>query len=173
MSDTGSQLVLDATVLSNFARTESIDWLTATFGTLRTVPAVRAELDQGVEAGYEYLARAVSAIDEGSIPLLDIDDATVAERYPTVRDRLDRGEAAALVAVLTDGGTLVTDDGTARTVGQDRGVPVTGSIGLLVRGIREDAVSIETADTWLQTWIQQEDYYAPVGSVTDALPDEE
>jgi len=173
MSDTTSQLVLDATVLSNFARTECIDWLTATFGTVRTVPAVRAELEQGVEAGYEYLARVMTAIDDGHIPLLDVDDATVAEGYPALRDRLDRGEAAALVAVLAEGGTLVTDDGTARTVGQERGVAVTGSLGLLVRGIREDAVSIEAADSWLQTWIHQEDYYAPVDSVTDALPDDE
>jgi predicted nucleic acid-binding protein len=89
-----------------------------------------------------------------------------------VQTRLDPGEAEALVAAHTAGGTLVTDDGPARTLAADYDVTLTGSIGLLVRGIVRYDVSIETADEWLTTWIEERNYYAPVDSVTTALPDD-
>ena len=40
-------IVLDATVLSNFASTDSVTWLAATLEDLQTVPAVRTELENG------------------------------------------------------------------------------------------------------------------------------
>ncbi|MCU4801124.1 hypothetical protein OB920_12155 [Halobacteria archaeon HArc-gm2] len=49
---------------------------------------------------------------------------------------------------------------------------LTGSIGLLVRGIVTDSLSIERAEQWFQTWVEERGYYAPVESVREALPDE-
>jgi len=48
----------DATVLSNYASTDSVTWLTTTLDDLWTVPAVRTELEQGREVGYAYLEHA-------------------------------------------------------------------------------------------------------------------
>ncbi len=44
-------LVFDATVLSNFASSNSIDWLTTEFDQIYTVPAVRDESAQGKATG--------------------------------------------------------------------------------------------------------------------------
>lgn len=45
-------IVLDATVLSNFASTDSVTWLATTLEDLQTVPAVRTELEQRSQPEY-------------------------------------------------------------------------------------------------------------------------
>ena len=66
----------------------------------------------------------------------------------------------------------MTDDGAARTLAADYDVALTGSIGVLVRGVVRGDVTVETADEWLTTWIDERQYYAPADSVTAVLPDD-
>lgn len=165
-------VVLDATVLSNYASTDSVSWLTTTLDGLQTVPAVQTELEQGRKVGYTYLENALTVLESGEITIAENAPEQLRTDYPELQDRLDAGEAEAFVAALTAGGTLVTDDGAARTLADDYGVTLTGSIGLLVRGVVRGAVTVETADDWLTTWIDERNYYAPVNSVTTVLPDE-
>lgn len=165
-------VVLDATVLSNYASTASVSWLTTTLDALQTVPAVRTELEQGREVGYAYLEHALAVLESDGIEIAETAPEQLQENYPAVQTRLDPGEAEALVAAHTAGGTLVTDDGPARTLAADYDVALTGSIGLLVRGVVREEVTVETADEWLTTWIEERNYYAPVDSVTAALPDD-
>jgi predicted nucleic acid-binding protein len=165
-------VVLDATVLSNYASTEFITWLTTTLDALQTVPAVRTELEQGREVGYAYLEHALDVLESGEIGIAETAPEQLQQDYPKVQTRLDPGEAESLVAAHTAGGALVTDDGTARTLAADYDVALTGSIGLLVRGVVLEELTVETADEWLTTWIEERNYYAPVDSVTAALPDD-
>ena len=165
-------IVLDATVLSNYANSGSVEYLTTIFDDIQTVPAVRTELEQGIRAGYTYLAAAVELLDDGSIDTADSAPDMLGNEYATIQSRLDAGEAEALVAAHTVGGTLATDDGAARSLAADYDVSLTGSIGLLVRGVVLGTISIETADQWLATWVEERSYYAPVDTVTEALPDE-
>ena len=165
-------VVLDATVLSNYASTDSVTWLTTTLDDLQTVPAVRTELEQGREVGYAHLEHVLDVLESGRIGVAETAPEQLQQEYPEIQDRLDSGEAEALVAAHTAGGTLVTDDGPARSFAADYDVALTGSIGLLVRGVVLDEVTVETADEWLTTRIEERNYYAPVDSVTAALPDD-
>jgi predicted nucleic acid-binding protein len=173
MSESFSRpVVLDATVLSNYASTNSVSWLTTTLDDLQTVPAVRTEMEQGREVGYAYLEHAIDVLESGRIGITETAPEQLQQDYPEVQTRLDPGEAEALVAAHTAGGTLVTDDRAARTLAADYGVTLTGSIGLLVRGVVLGELTVETADEWLTTWIEERNYYAPVDSVTAALPED-
>ena len=170
-----SPIVLDATVLINFARTDSIDWLAETISIPVTVHAVKQELETGRQDGYEFLdsvfeylepldeapAEPVDAI--GVVPLggLPRNDA------PEAMEKLDRGEAHALYRAWPDG-TLATDDLDARTLAKKRHVHVTGSIGILADGIERGALSIETADEWLEVW-RDAGYYSPVETVRELI----
>lgn len=165
-------VVLDATVLSNYASTDSVSWLTTTLDELQTVPAVHTELKQGREAGYTFLEHALAVLEAGGIRIAETAPEQLQQDYPEIQDRLDSGEAEALVAAATAGGTLVTDDGSARALAADYDVAITGSIGLLVRGVGSGDVTVETADDWLATWIDERNYYAPVETVTAILPDD-
>jgi predicted nucleic acid-binding protein len=165
-------VVLDATVLSNYASTDSVTWLATILDALQTVPAVRTELEQGCEVGYAYLEHALDVLESGRIGIAETAPEQLQQDYPAVQNRLDPGEAEALVAAHTAGGTLVTDDGPARALAADYDIALTGSIGLLVRGVVLGDLTVETADEWLTTWIEERNYYSPIDSVTAALPDD-
>ncbi len=55
-------------------------------------PAVRDEIEQGVEFGHEYLISAVEAFDDGLI----LSDVPPEMERISLRERLDRGETEAL-----------------------------------------------------------------------------
>jgi predicted nucleic acid-binding protein len=159
---------LDATVLSDFASTAAIEFLVDLLESPTVAPAVRDETEQGRSAGHDYLDVAVDAFDEG----LAVTDIPPEAGETDIRDRLDAGEAESLLGAIEHGGTLATDDLTARRLADDRSVPVTGSIGLLVLGVERGLIDRETADAWLDTWREERGYYAPVESVGDVLEDE-
>ena len=90
-----------------------------------------------------------------------------------LRARLDPGEAESLVGAIAHDGMLATDDLAARRLAADIDVPVTGSVGLLVLGLRRNALDVETANAWLETWRNERGYYAPVERIEDVLSTEE
>lgn len=155
---------LDSTVLSNFASSQSVDTLNDILDSVAIVPAVRDELEQGVDHGHEYLERAVTTIEtEWGV----VDRSRDVAEYSNIHERLDRGEAQALLGAISSGGTLATDDLAARQLATDEQVDVTGSVGLLALGVSQGNVTMETADQWLDTWREKRGYYAPVESVTE------
>jgi len=158
-------LFLDATVISNFASTDSIEFLVSVLESPVVVPAVRDEIEQGRQFGHDYLDSAVEAFGD-ELRVSDVSPETEGEQF---RERLDAGEADALRGALEHHGTLATDDLAARRLADDRDVPVTGSIGILVLGIERGHIGSETADEWLETWREKRGYYAPVESVEEVL----
>lgn len=156
---------LDATVISNFASTDSIEFLVSVLESPIVVPAVRDEIEQGRQFGHEYLDSAVEAFGNG-LRVSDVSPETEDEQF---RERLDAGEADALRGAVERDGTLATDDLAARRLADERDVPVTGSIGILVLGIERGDIDSETADEWLDTWRETRGYYAPVESVAEVL----
>jgi predicted nucleic acid-binding protein len=164
-------VVLDTTVLSNYAISESVTWLTDSNERLWTVPAVRTELERGIELGYDGLAPAVRAISEGEINVDTDAPDRLGETYMSIRTTIDRGEAEALVAALESDGAaaLATDDQAARDVAREYDTAVTGSLGLLADGVTTGEISIETADSWLDSWKTDGNYIAPVDSITEVL----
>jgi predicted nucleic acid-binding protein len=139
---------LDATVISNYASTNSVEFLVRVLETPLVVPAVRDEIEQRVNLGHEYLARAVEAFDEG-LPVSSV-PPEIGSVSPY--ERLDTGETEALRGAAERDGTLATDDLAARRLATELDVPVTGSIGLLVLGIKREHIDSATADEWLDIW---------------------
>lgn len=158
---------LDTTVLSNFASTDSIGFLVALLDSPAVAPAVRDEINQGRDVEHDYLDAAADALGE-RIPVVDVSPGA---ESGDIHDRLDAGEAESLLGAIEHDGTLATDDLAARRLADERSVPVTGSIGLLVVGVERGHADRETADSWLETWRDERGYYAPVDSVGDVLDD--
>ena len=149
--------VLDATVLSNFAYLEQVDALQVLPRPI-AVAAVRDEIAAGVEA-YTFLANAIDALEE-TIPVVTLVDETRA-LAETLGDRLDRGEAESLAVAEIHDGLLVTDDGAARSLARERGVGLTGSIGVMIELVDRNRIDETTADAWLKRLIDETDYRAP------------
>jgi len=135
---------LDATVISNFASTNSVEFLGYVLESPIVVPAVRDEIEQGVKHGHEYLANAVEAFDSG----LAVSDVPPEIGRVSPHKRLDSGEGEAVRGAVERDGTIATDDLAARRLATELDVPVTGSIGLLVLGIKREHIDSETADDY-------------------------
>ncbi len=86
---------------------------------------------------------------------------------------LDGGETDALIVAMQHEGILASDDGAARDRAREYGVPVTGSLGILADGVRRNELPLETAETWLETWIADNGYYSPVESVAELLQEDD
>jgi predicted nucleic acid-binding protein len=149
--------VCNTTVLSNFAQVDHIELL-LDVPRLVTVDAVQEELEAGAET-HGYIEHALAALGN-EIPV--ITPVASAEKLEAkLLESLDPGEAQALaVAEVTDG-TVVTDDGDARTAAKRRDVDLTGSIGLLGRVVEDGHISAETADGYLKRWIDEAGFRSP------------
>lgn len=158
-------IFLDATVISNYASTNSIEFLVDILEAPVVAPAVRDEIEQGVDFGHEYLTSAVEAFDEGLV----VSDVPPEIGRVNLRKRLDPGETEAIRGAVERDGTLATDDLTARRLAMELDVPVTGSVGLLVLGIKRELIDSVTADEWIDIWRSERGYYAPVESVTELV----
>lgn len=149
--------VLNTTVLSNFAHVGRVELL-FDLPQVATVEAVQRELDDGTET-HPYLTNAVAAL-KNEIPVVSSSDEA-AQIEETLLETLDPGESQALAVADVADGVLVTDDGDARRTAKCRGVSMTGSIGLLVRFIDDDQLSIATADSYLTRWIDKAGFRSP------------
>jgi predicted nucleic acid-binding protein len=161
-------VVLDATVLSNFASSDAVTWLGDVLVRPVTVPTVQSELERGYEEGHAFLANAVDPLG-GVIDVVETGTAVATPDRSAVRERLDPGEAEALLQAHQADGTLATDDLAARRLAETRDVPVTGSIGLLALGVDRGSLDVATANEWLSTWRSERGYYAPVDHVENLL----
>jgi len=161
--DDDQPVVLDTTVLSNFASTDSIGWVVELLERPIVVSAVRDELERGVEAGHHYLEEAIEAIGN------DIELVEPEEYPPFHKAELDVGERESMAVALAQEGVLATDDLAAREAAGSHKLPITGSIGLLVLGIERDLIDVETADRWLTTWRAQRSYHSPIERISEAF----
>lgn len=149
--------VLDSSVLSNFAHVDRVELL-LDLPRVTTVEIVRDELESGAET-HRYLERALGVL-ETEIPVVT-QSAMAVELEEQLVETLDPGEAQALAIAEITEGTIVTDDGDARSTAKRRGVATTGSIGLLVRFVESESLSAETADSCLKRWIDEAGFRAP------------
>ena len=154
--------VLNTTVLSNFAHIDEVG-VVADIDGVCAVPVVREELRDGVDA-HPYLQAAVDSLDD-SIPVATISE-TVANRQAVVSEHLDAGEAQAFALADAHDGRLVTDNGDARAFAKEQGVPVVGSVGVLLAAIDAGRIDEPTADEWLSTWIDEIGYYVPYRDIS-------
>lgn len=159
--------VLDTTVLSNFAHVDAVESL---LGLPRpvTVEEVETELDRGRDT-HPYLGHALEVLGDG-IPVVSPRPPARAVEQELLRT-LDPGEAQALAVAAAVDGTVVTDDGGARAVADDRDIPATGSIGLLVRLVEHGRLSVATGDRYLKRWIDEAGFRSPARDLDTFLED--
>jgi predicted nucleic acid-binding protein len=107
---------------------------------------------------------------EEDIPVVD-PSSQAHEIEQSLLETLDPGEAQALEVAEAAAGTSITVDGDARATANQRGIELTGSIGLLVRFVEDDRIMASTADTYLKRWIDEAGFRSPARDFTEFLDD--
>lgn len=158
--------MIDAGVLINFGRTSAFHLLKELYaGEAIVVEEVMEEaLDQETSRALE------EALDEGWMGRHRLTELEELSLFGKLSERLHRGEAAALAAAKAHGWRVAIDERVARRIAKEElGLTVIGTIGILVRAVRQGLCTVEEADRYLQLMIEKARYYSPVRSIREVL----
>jgi len=149
-------VIVDNTVLSNFALIEREDILARVFkGTLFTTEEVLVELKRGEQSNV------LPKRDWQWVRVLKIETPQEEFLFRLFTDSFGKGETSCLSIAISRDMKVLTDDKDARKLAQRRGVPVSGTIGVLVDAVREGLLSIEEANTLLLDMVEK-GYFSPL-----------
>ena len=173
LRDTRLRLIFDTTVLSNFAAVEQVSLLEQLYsGRACTALPVADEIRRGLDAGYAYLATVEAAFtglsQSGWLPVLPLISAREQALYVELSQSLAAGEASCLSLAIVQELTLASDDLAARREATQRGVHLTGTVGILVRAVRQQQMTLAQANQMLARMIVLH-YRAPVQRLDDLI----
>lgn len=154
--------LLDNTVLSNFTIIKRPDLLRqALVGDAATSEAAWAELQAGIHIGR------LPQGDWSWLPILTLteDESRIFQR---LKQRLNAGEAACLAIAANRGYRVFTDDRDARELAAEWRIPISGTLGILIRLVDTRTLSLKEADALLDEMIVA-GYRSPVLSLADLL----
>ena len=165
--------IFDTTVLSNFALIGQVALLGKLYrGRAFTTLMVADEIRRGIEAGYQHLQITLEQLTTvsptGWLQVLPLDQANEQQLHAEVSRRLDPGEASCLALAISRGLILATDDLAARRRAAERNVSLTGTLGILLRLVREKHLSLVAANRFLAEMVQQR-YRSPVYELDDLI----
>lgn len=155
-------ILLDNTVLSNFAVVQRPELLRVAFGdVLATSEEVFKELNAGILSGK------LPALDWSWLPVWALDEAE-SIHYEHFLHSLNAGEASCLAIALVRGCRFLTDDRDARELAGLLQVPISGTLGVLIRLVDIDAIELGEAESLLIAMIAA-GYRSPTTSLVDVL----
>jgi len=167
------KFVFDTTLLSNFAIVEQVTLLETLYrGKVCTTLMVADELHQGLYAGYHQLQSVEEILtplhSTGWLPVLSLELAEEKKLYTQFSPPLASGEASCLAIAVARGLVLGSDDLAARRVANGRNVHLTGTIGILIRAVREGYWPLDRANEVLAQMIALR-YHAPTARLDDLI----
>lgn len=152
-------ILLDTTVLNNFAHVERPDLLQLVLPGAATTSLVMAELERGVSSGH------VPSCDWEWLEVVSL-TPTEQETVARIRLVLDDGEASCIAVALERNASLFSDDLHARHYARRRGIPVSGTLGVLSALSAKGHLTLAEADELLQVMVAR-GYRSPVRSLAD------
>ena len=154
--------LLDNTVMSNFAVVERPDLL-------------RIAFDDQLATSRQAFDELTAGVRRSKLPDLDWSwlsiwrlQAEETLRYNQLLSTLNEGEAACLAMALHRGCQVVTDDRDARELAHQLRIPLTGTLGTLMRLVDIGSLEIEEADILLSRMIAAR-FRSPVLSLRELL----
>ena len=155
--------VVDNTVLSNFALIHGETLLHRIFsGELYTTEEVLHELHVGEQQD------SVPARDWSWIQTIRLEREQEVATFMRLKQRFGIGESACLSVAIQHHLQILTDDLDVRKCAQRQGIPVSGTIGVLVLGVKQSILSLDEGNSLLVQMIQQ-GYYSPFSSLDGLL----
>ena len=155
-------LIVDTTVISNFSLIGRLDLLEG-IKDLCVTKEVWDELDIANKKG---LLKISQTDLKAEILRMNEDEK---ESFLRLSSRFGRGEASCLAIALHRDAGILTDDLDARRFAQRGNVPVSGSIGVLVKCITSGHLSLEQGNELLSCMIQK-GFFSPVENLDRFLP---
>jgi len=154
------KIIADATVLSNFLLVKKLDILVNTI-TPCTTNEVFEEISAGVKRGV------LPAADLNPIEILKM-TSEEKEIFFKFTEKLGKGEASCLAIAMLRELKILTDDWDARKYAHKFGIPVSGTIGVLVLAASEGIISKSQGNDLLSKMIEK-GFYSPVDKLDEVM----
>jgi len=164
-------VIVNTTVLSNFAFVERLDLLESLLGVVYIATDVYAEILDGLAEGYAFYDAVEHEIQAPSgEPWLLLTAPTDEELrlFTALLGALHQGEAACLAIAATRGWAFLTDDRRARRAARRLNTLVSGTLGVLVEAIKSDLIGIDQANALLAKMMKA-GYYSPYDNLAELL----
>lgn len=163
------ETVFDCCVISNFALARAISTLEAVFKNKAIITDfVSAEVLRGIQAGHSRLERIPKTVGAGWLRETGLRTSEERRLCGALSRSLGLGEASSIAVAKSRGFVLASDDRAARAEATALGVPLTGTLGILVTATRTGLCSLRTADAYLGRMVEA-GFFSPVGSVREVV----
>jgi len=159
-------VIFDTMVISNFSKAGQLELLRRMYTANACCSGfVVAEVLRGFRQGHTDLEPLVQLLSEGW-PRQD-DLSTPAERqlYARISVSLGDGESSCLALAAQRGYVCACDDRLARSEAVRLGLPLTGTVGILIKAVRIGVIDLKKANAVLKRMIAA-GFYAPVARIT-------
>jgi predicted nucleic acid-binding protein len=153
-------LILDNTVLSNFALVARFDLLIkAMEDQIATTPQVIGEFNNGVARG---------RLPQTSLDWLEVVNLEAEEEalFQELLEHVNAGEASCLAVAAHRSGRVLTDDRDARKLAAQLRIPMSGTLGVLLRLVQIHSLALSEANELLGQMIAY-GYRSPVKKLED------
>lgn len=163
------ETLVNTTVLSNLAAVGRLDVLRDLLGHVHISNEVYEELVNGLEEGYNFYAGIDTQIhpfaEGGWIRLVSMVDEHELRLFRSLPRRLHSAEASSLAIAQHRRWAFLTDDKLAREIAHERGVVVSGTLGVLVQAVKSGRMTINEGNELLQRMIAR-GYRSPYNSLS-------
>jgi hypothetical protein len=158
------EIVFDTCVISNFALAGALGILESLYRNKAYITDfVAAEILRGFQSGHAQLEGIPKAVQAGWLKETGLSSAEERRIFETLSVSLGLGEASSIAAAKRRGLRFASDDRVARTEAVRLGVPLTGTVGILVKAVRGGVCDLRTADAYLGKMIES-GFFSPVRS---------
>jgi uncharacterized protein len=158
-------VLVNTTVLSNFAAVGRLSLLRSVFGTLYMAQGVFEEVQTGLDEGYTFYAGLESEIhpfhEDGWLRLVTLEGREELALLQSMPAKLHRGEAMSLAIAKRRGWRFLTDDRAARRKADEPGISKAGTLAVLVQAVDRSIITLEQGNLLLREMITH-NYQSPV-----------
>jgi len=163
------EIVFDTCVLSNFALAGALGIMERLYrDRAHITDFVAAEILRGIQAGYARLGAIPKAVQVGWLKETGLRTGKEKELFRTLSVSLGLGEASSIAVAKRRGFRFASDDRVARTEAARLSVPLTGTLGILVKAVQGGVCDLRTADAYLGKMIEA-GFFSPVRSLGKLL----
>lgn len=163
------EVIFDSCVLSNFALAGSLRVIKSLYqGSAFITDFVSQEILKGIIKGHAGLTPIREALKDGWLREIVLESESEKSLFASLFVSLGSGEASSLAVAKIRGFTFACDDKAARKEADLSGVKLTGTLGVLIKAVREKVLAVELADKILRKMIS-EGFYSPVSEIRKAI----
>ena len=165
------EIVFDTCVLSNFALARALGIMESLYRDRAYITDfVAAEILRGIQSGHARLGAIPKAVRSGWLKETGLGSGKEKGLFETLSVSLGLGEASSIAVAKRRGLRFASDDRVARTEATRLGVPLTGTVGILVKSVRTGVCELRAADAYLEKIIEA-GFFSPVRSLREIPSD--